>query len=182
MSRLKGLNMSEKFDEAVHEVQKLENDDEALVESEVHQRYLTFILDKEEYAIEISKVWEIRIWEQATYLPLSEHFVKGVINTRGSIIPIIDLRLRFGLDEIEPTQNTTIILVQVNDEERSRLLGIIVDEVRDIHDIPINDIQTELETGGKNQAGCVMGTVNVNDKFLILLDQNKFLDISNAQE
>lgn len=174
--------MSDKFDQEVREKPQSGIDQEVLVERELHQRYLTFILDKEEYAIEISKVWEIRVWEQATYLPLSEHFVKGVINTRGSIIPIVDLRLRFGLEEIEPTQNTTIILVQVNDEERFRLLGIIVDEVRDIYDIPINDIQTELETGSKNQAGCVMGTVNVNDKFLILLNQNKILDISNSQE
>lgn len=141
------------------------------------QRYLTFLLDGEEYALEISRVREIRTWEKATYLPLSDPFVKGVINMRGAIVPIIDLRLRFGLEEIEPTQNTTIILVQMESEDKSRLLGIVVDEVLDIHDIKQVDVQTDCDMNNKANSDCIMGMVSTGDKFLIILNQDKLLYI-----
>lgn len=140
-------------------------------------RYLTFLLNNEEYAIEISRIREIRTWEKATFLPLAESFIKGVINMRGAIVPILDLRLRFGLKEVEPTQNTTIIIVQIESEEGSRLLGIIADQVLDIHDVEEKNIQTDSDINSRENNDCVVGMAKVDDKFLILLNQDKLLDL-----
>ena len=110
-------------------------------------KYLTFLLDKEEYGLEILKVKEIIGMMNITFLPKTPHYVKGVVNLRGKVVPVIDLRLKFGLEEIEVTEKTCIIVVEINKELEKIRVGIIVDSVSEVLNIIIGDIEETPEFG-----------------------------------
>ena len=137
--------------------------------------YLSFMLDNEEYAIDVGSIREIRTWEAATFLPMSERYVRGVINMRGAIVPILDLRSRFSLDEVEPTEKTIIILMKVIEEDRSRIIGIIVDEIKDLYHLKQSHIEQQCEFSKKSNAECVKGMARFDAKSLIILNQDMLL-------
>ncbi len=145
-------------------------------------KYLTFILAEEEYGLEILKVREIIGIMDVTPVPRTPEFVKGVINLRGKVIPVVDLRLKFGMEEIERTEETCIIVVDVRGIE----MGIVVDKVSEVLDIPGKDIEDSPSFGTNVNTEYILGMGKANDKVTILLDIAKVISnedleaISNA--
>lgn len=133
-------------------------------------KYLTFMLDDEEYGIEILKVREIIGIMDITKVPQTPEFVEGVINLRGKVIPVIDLRSKFGLDRAEYNDQTCIIVVDVG-----MMMGIIVDTVQEVHDIPSGSIEPPPKLGGSVDTSFILGMGKVKDDVKILLDIDKVL-------
>jgi purine-binding chemotaxis protein CheW len=133
-------------------------------------KYLTFRLDDEEYGVEILKVRELIGMMDITAVPRMPTYMKGVINLRGNVIPVIDLRLKFELKEIEHTDQTCIIVVNVGRE-----IGIIVDTVSEVLDIAGNNIEPPPSMGGSLDTTFILGMGKVGDDVKILLDIDKVL-------
>ena len=133
-------------------------------------KYLTFKLANEEYGVEILKVREINGVMAITSVPQMPTYMKGVINLRGKVIPVIDLRLKFGLDEIEQTEETCIIVVDVGRE-----IGIIVDTVSEVLDVIGDNIEPPPSMGGSVDTSFILGMGKVGEEVKILLDINKVL-------
>ncbi len=129
-------------------------------------KFLTFALGKEEYGIEILKVREIIGLMEITTVPQTPDYMKGVINLRGNVIPIIDLRLRFSMPEVEHTQETCIIVVEVGTAQ----VGIIVDSVSEVTDIKGEDIEDAPRFGQGIVTKFIMGLGKKKEKIIILLD------------
>jgi purine-binding chemotaxis protein CheW len=133
-------------------------------------KYLTFKLADEEYGVEILRVREINGLMDITAVPRMPSYVKGVINLRGKVIPVVDLRLKFGLAEIGHTEQTCIIVVDVGQE-----VGIIVDTVSEVLDIPGGNIEPPPQIGGNVDTGFILGMGKVGDAVKILLAIEKVL-------
>ena len=134
-------------------------------------KYLTFHLAGEEYGLEILKVREINGVMDITSVPRTPDFIKGVINLRGKVIPVIDLRLKFGLDELKHTEETCIIVVDVGGLE----MGVIVDRVSEVLDIPGSQIDDAPSFGATVDTGFIIGMGKTGDKVTILLDISSVL-------
>lgn len=134
-------------------------------------KYLTFSLDSEEYGLETLKVREIIGIMDITAIPQMPHYVKGVINLRGKVIPIIDLRLKFGLQPTEYTEQTCIVVVDVG-----ALVGIIVDTVQEVLDIDADQIDPPPPLGASVDTTFILGMGKVKDDVKILLDIDKVLN------
>lgn len=143
-------------------------------------KYLTFHLDREEYAIHVLKVREIMGVQHITAVPQTPPEVKGVINLRGRVIPVIDLRLKFGLPEKEYGQRTCIIVVQVNGEASGQM-GIIVDEVSEVANLTAGDIQDTPDFGGGVNTPYLLGMAKIKGKVKILLDIDHILNTQDLQ-
>ncbi|MBI4719461.1 MAG: purine-binding chemotaxis protein CheW [Planctomycetes bacterium] len=137
---------------------------------ELGGKYLTFLLDDEEHGLEILKVREIIGIMDITRVPQTPDFVRGVINLRGKVIPVIDLRLKFGLQPAEYNDQTCIIVVDVG-----LLMGIIVDTVQEVHDIPASNIEPPPQLGAHVDTSFILGMGKVKDDVKILLDIDKVL-------
>lgn len=133
-------------------------------------KYLTFVLNEEQYGLEILKVREILGVLPITPMPQAPHFVKGVINLRGKVIPVIDSRLKFGMMEKEYTSETCIIVVDVN----GAWMGMIVDTVKEVMDINEDQIEDAPKVGG-GDSGAIRGLGKVGNQVKILLDIDKVL-------
>lgn len=129
-------------------------------------QFLTFSLGDEEYGVDILKVQEIKGYVPTTRIPNAPIDVVGVLNLRGTIVPIVDLRRKFGLDTVEYNQFTAIVVVVV----QNRVMGMIVDSVSDVMSIPPTDIQPPPDFGSSLQSNLLQGMGKVGDKLVILLD------------
>lgn len=143
------------------------------------EQYLTFIMDDEEYGVDILAVQEIRGWEAATPLPNAPPHVKGVINLRGTIVPIIDLRQCFGMAAIEYSAVTVVIVLKVENDEGDKVMGIVVDAVSDVYSLTDGDLQTAPDLGGSVSTEVIKGLVSVKEKMVILLDINQLLTLED---
>lgn len=132
-------------------------------------KYLTFVLAEEEYGLEILKVREIFGMMDITAVPRTPDFIKGVINLRGKVIPIMDLRLKFGMPEAEHTDETCIIVVQVDGLD----MGIVVDRVSEVLDIAGEDIDPSPDFGGSVDTDFILGMGKSNGRVTILLDVSR---------
>lgn len=133
--------------------------------------YLTFRLDKEEYGIDILKVQEIRGYEPPTRLAHSPEFIKGVVNLRGTIVPIIDMRIRFNCERATYDDFTVVIILNLRD----RIVGIVVDSVSDVMEIPVENIQNAPDIESSIEDGSILGLGSVNERMLILLDIERLM-------
>ncbi len=140
-------------------------------------KYLTFVLSDEEYGLEILKVREIISVMEITEVPQVPDYIKGVINLRGRVIPVIDLRLKFGMPAIEYTRETCIIVVNVLDI----LLGIVVDTVAEVLDISSADIDPSPAFGGSVDTDFILGMGKVKGKVKILLDIDRVLSVAELE-
>ena len=134
-------------------------------------KYLTFVLADEQYGLEILKVREIIGVMDITAVPQTPDFVKGVINLRGKVIPVVDLRLKFGMAEAERTEETCIIVVDLGSVE----MGIIVDKVSEVLDIAGEDIDETPTFGDAVDTDFILGMGKVSESVKILLDIDKVL-------
>ena len=138
-------------------------------------KYLTFKLAAEDYGLEILKVQEIIKMMDITRVPRTPHFVRGVINLRGKVIPVVDLRLKFGMSESETTDKTCVIVVQVARKAGTVTMGIIVDEVSEVLDIVGEDIEPSPSFGTTVDTRFILGMAKTKGAVKILLDIDKVL-------
>ena len=160
-------------------VDELEQQDDVSSQELVDtEQYLTFIMAEEEYGVDILAVQEIRGWESATPVPNSPEHIKGVINLRGTIVPIMDLRQRFGLQAIDYGEETVVVVLKIHTSRGDRVMGIIVDAISDVYDVPTENVKS---TGlGENvNARFIRGLVSVNKGMVILLELEKLLTIED---
>lgn len=139
--------------------------------NETQMQQLTFALAGEEYGVDILSVREIRGWSAVTRLPQTPEFVLGVLNLRGAIVPIMDLRLRFELERVEYGQTTVVIVVAVGD----RLFGIVVDAVSDVLDCNESDVKDVPDMGTHVDTKYLRGLVSHGERMVMLLDVEKLM-------
>ena len=138
-------------------------------------KYLTFSLEGEEYGIGILKIKEIIGMMPITTVPQTPEFVKGVINLRGKVIPVIDLRMRFGMKFIDFTDRTAIIVVEIECESRKMLMGILVDSVSEVLNIKAEDIEDTPTFGTKTDTDYILGMAKMEGRVKILLEIDRVL-------
>ncbi|KQP08348.1 chemotaxis protein CheW [Pseudorhodoferax sp. Leaf265] len=133
--------------------------------------YLTFRLGQEEYGIDILKVQEIRGYEQPTRIAHAPHFLKGVVNLRGTIVPIVDMRLKFNCSQAEYNSFTVVIILHL----RARIVGIVVDSVSDVLQLQADQIRPAPEVETSVDANCIVGLGALSERMLILLDIERLM-------
>ncbi len=138
-------------------------------------KYLTFALAHEEYGLEILKVREIIGYMEITAVPQTPACIKGVINLRGQVIPVVDLRAKFGMETTEVTDQTCIIVVEITQGGRKANTGIIVDRVQEVLDIAGKDIEEAPQFGAAVDTDFILGMGKIGDSVKILLDIDKVL-------
>lgn len=141
------------------------------------QEYLTFTLGKEEYAMDILKVQEIRGYDSVTHIANSPGFMKGVINLRGVIVPIIDMRIKFSLENVVYDEFTVVIIMKV----LGRVIGMVVDGVSDVVTLPADQIKPAPEFGSSINAEYITGIGTVNEQMLILTDIERLIGSDDMQ-
>ena len=135
------------------------------------REYLTFRLDQEEYGIDILKVQEIRGYEPPTRVADAPPFIKGVVNLRGTIVPIVDMRLKFNCAKAEYDSFTVVIILNL----RQRIVGIVVDSVSDVMELPPDSVKAAPDIDSVIDSGAVMGLGSLGDRMLILLDIERLM-------
>ncbi len=135
------------------------------------REYLTFRLGQEEYGIDILKVQEIRGYENPTRIAHAPAFIKGVTNLRGTIVPIVDMRLRFNCAQAEYNSFTVVIILNL----RERVVGIVVDSVSDVMELAPDAIRAAPDIESAIDNGCILGLGSVGERMLILLDIEKLM-------
>jgi purine-binding chemotaxis protein CheW len=135
------------------------------------REYLTFRLDQEEYGIDILKVQEIRGYEPPTRIANAPNFIKGVVNLRGTIVPIVDMRLKFNCSKAEYDSFTVVIILNLH----SRIVGIVVDSVSDVMELPPESLKAAPDVDSVIDSDAVLGLGSLGDRMLILLDIEKLM-------
>lgn len=135
------------------------------------REYLTFRLDQEEYGIDILKVQEIRGYEPPTRIANAPDFIKGVVNLRGTIVPIVDMRLKFNCSKAEYDSFTVVIILNL----RSRIVGIVVDSVSDVMELPADSLKAAPDVDSVIDSDAVLGLGSLGGRMLILLDIEKLM-------
>jgi purine-binding chemotaxis protein CheW len=144
-------------------------------------KYLTFALGPEEYGLEILKVREIIGYMDITAVPQTPHHVKGVINLRGQVIPVIDLRAKFGMETTGVTEQTCIIVVETSQAGRKFSTGIVVDRVQEVLDIPGGDIEEAPQFDSTVNTDFILGMGKIGESVKILLDIDRVLEGTDFQ-
>ena len=136
---------------------------------------LTFVLGEETYGVDILRVQEIRGWSAVTKIPQAPPHVLGVLNLRGSIVPIVDLRMRFELDRAEYTAITVIIVMSVVTPSGRRDFGVVVDGVSDVVDVDSAQVRPAPELGSRSATDYILGLVSVAERMVVLLDIDRLI-------
>jgi len=158
--------------------------DQQISQKEDEDQYLTFMLGEELYGVDILRVQEIKGYSKLTRIPNTPAFIKGVLNLRGAIVPIIDLRIKFTMEQVEYTMFTVIVVVVVRD----RIMGIVVDTVSDVLFISGKDIQPPPALGKKVDVSFISGIARSGENLVTLLDIDRVLtdeemeQVATAQE
>lgn len=139
--------------------------------SEEVNQYVTFFVGDETYGVSVMKVQSINEMIEITHVPKARAFIKGVINLRGSVIPVIDMRKKFTLPPKDYDSFTVILIVEVNE----RLVGMIVDSVSDVVDIPVSDIQSQINYSARVDTSSIEGIGRIGERLVVLLDVETFL-------
>ncbi len=138
-------------------------------------QFLTFVLGAEEYGVDILRVQEIKGWDSVTPIPNTPEYIKGVINLRGTIVPIVDLRQRFSMPEVEYGPITVVIVLKIECADRDRIMGIVVDGVSDVYDVPPDEMKEAPDFGNVVDTEFVQGLATVDEKMIIILDIDHLL-------
>ena len=147
----------------------------AATESDYIQQYLTFVLSGEVFAIGILAIKEIIEYANVTPVPMTPAYTRGVINLRGAVVPVLDLSVRFGRSASEVTKRTCIVIIEVGAGRARQDIGIVVDAVNAVLDIPATEIEPPPRFGMHVQAEFVQGMGKVGGKFVILLNVDQVL-------
>ncbi len=136
-------------------------------------QYLTFKLDEEVFALDVAKVREILEYNTVTKIPQTPEFMRGVINLRGSVVPVIDMRLKFGMSATEQTVNTCIIVVEVNMEGETSVLGALADSVQEVVEMEPEQIEPAPHIGTRLNTNFIKGMGKHEGDFVMILDIDK---------
>ena len=160
--------------------QNIAHDIQQGMESDGDQ-YLTFMLAGEEYGVDILRVQEIKGWDSVTPIPNTPEYIRGVINLRGTIVPIVDLRCRFNLETVEYGPVTVVIVLRVDDPDggKSRVMGLVVDAVSDVYNVPEEAIKAAPDFGSVVDVNFVQGLATLDESMVIVLNIDRLL---NAEE
>jgi len=139
------------------------------------KQYLTFLLANEEYAIGILKVKEIIEYDTVTTVPKTPKWVRGVINLRGAVVPVVDLAIKFGLELKPVTKTTCIVIVETQFESQNTTIGILVDAVSQVMELATEDLQPVPEFGTRVKVDYLLGMAQLGKKFALLLDVDRVL-------
>ena len=150
--------------------------------TETSEQYLTFMLAGEEYGVDILRVQEIKGWDKVTRIPNTPDYVLGVINLRGAVVPIIDLRRRFGLETIDFGPTTVIIVMRVAGGRNERTVGVVVDAVSEVYNVDAADTKPPPDVCGGVDTVFVKGLATIEEKMLILLDIDRLIGNSIADD
>lgn len=145
------------------------------------EQFLTFELADELYGVEILKVKEIRGWEPVRDIPNTPDYIKGALNLRGSIVPIIDLRERFAMEKTDYSPMTVVIVLYVENTLGSSVMGIVADAVSDVLDINADEIKGSPKLGAKIDTRYMRGLYVGASKLVMLLDSDKLLDVEEFE-
>ena len=140
------------------------------------KKYLTFLLADEEYGVDILQVQEIKGWIPVTQIPNTPEYLCGVINLRGVIVPIIDLRIRFEMPRQDYGQMTVVVVVKVQSHGRERVMGVVVDAVSEVYDIEEGEVRPAPDFGSVISTDFIQGLATVDEKMVIVLDINRLLN------
>lgn len=141
-------------------------------------QYLTFLLNEQEYGVELLRIQEIRGYTDITPLPNVPAYVKGMLNLRGTVLPVLDLRSRFGIPEVPYTKFTVIVIANVG----TRVVGLIVDSVSDVLTVAREEIEPAPDFGTPANANLVSGMIKNNDRLAVLLDLDRILSLDASVE
>ena len=139
-------------------------------------QYLTFLLNGEEYGVDILRVQEIKGWMQTTEIPNTPDYIRGVINLRGAIVPIVDLRLRFGMPEVDYTATTVVIVLKIEHESGERTIGFVVDAVSDVYNVTDDQYNAAPDFGAHVHTEFIRALATVDEKMVILLDIDELIN------
>jgi purine-binding chemotaxis protein CheW len=139
-------------------------------EESANRQYLSFFLGGQEYATDILRVQEIKGWDTVTRVPYSPNYILGVINLRGAIVPVVDLRVRLALESAPFDSATVVIVVRVAGARGERIVGLVVDAVSDVYSFSAENIQPPPEAVGSLDQMFVLGLAKLEDKLVIILD------------
>jgi len=145
-------------------------------------KYLTFNLGEEEYGFEILRVVEIIGLMKITAVPRTPDYVRGIINLRGTIHPVIDLRTKFGMERIEDTEETCIIVLEIEKNGLAEQIGVVVDNVKEVQDISDKEIENSPSLGQGVDTRFIIGMANIKDKVVILLNVEKIFSQEELEE
>ncbi|MFA7267912.1 MAG: chemotaxis protein CheW [Sterolibacterium sp.] len=148
---------------------------DAVLEAEEQQQYLTFLLGEEMFAIGILAVREIIEYGYLTEVPMTPPFIRGVINLRGAVVPVVDLAVRFGREAMENTKRTCIVIVDIESAKGSQEMGVVVDAVSEVLEIPCADIEPPPEFGSRIRSDFIQGMGRIDGKFVVILDVSRVL-------
>jgi len=165
------------------EAENIETEEIEEIKLDSMLQFLSFTLGDEEYGVDILRVQEIRSWEPVSRIPNVPSYEKGVVNLRGAIVPIIDLRERFGLGYLQYTPLTVVVVLQIQTEEgRTRVMGVVVDSVSDVIDVDKKTIQNAPNFGTKVSTEFINGLASVNERMVMLLDVEKLLKLDSLDD
>lgn len=167
----------------VAQAQNIAHDIQQGMESDGDQ-FLTFMLAGEEYGVDILRVQEIKGWDSVTPIPNTPEYIQGVINLRGTIVPIIDLRSRFGLETVEYSPVTVVIVLRVEDADNgnSRVMGLVVDAVSDVYNVPEDSIKPAPDFGSVVDVNFVKGLATLDETMVIVLNIDRLLNANEMAE
>lgn len=144
---------------------------------DLSEQYLTFTIDDEAYGVDILRVQEIKGWEEVRAIPNTPDHVKGVLNLRGTIVPVVDLRIRFDVASVAYLPTTVIIVLAIEKESQQHITGFVVDGVSDVLDIKQQDIKSSPDFGSRVDTKFISNMVVRDDQLVILLDTDKLLNM-----
>lgn len=148
-------------------------------------QYLTFTLEDEVFALDISKVREVLDFTTITKVPRTPDFMRGVINLRGNVVPVVDMRLKFGMTETKKTVNTCIIIVEIDLDDEKTVLGALADSVKGVIDLGPEEIEPPPKMGMRLKTEFIEGMGKEEDHFIIILDIDRVfssIELSLVQE
>ncbi|HMW46902.1 MAG TPA: chemotaxis protein CheW [Cellvibrionaceae bacterium] len=149
----------------------------AIVHAVATKQFLTFRIGNEQYGLELAQTREIIEYGGITSVPLMPNFLRGVINLRGEVVPVIDLAVRLGRKPVEVQKRTCIIVIELNNNEQNHVLGLLADAVSEVIEIDDDNIEDAPSFGANIRADFIQGIAKRDDEFVVLLDANNTLSI-----
>lgn len=146
------------------------------------QRFLTMTLGQEIFAIDIFSVREILDYTDITRIPQTPEFMRGVVNVRGSAVPVIDLKMKFGLGQVERTLNTRIVIVEIRREDTVSVMGALADSVKEVLELETDRIDPPPRMGAAVRADFIRGIGKHGDRFILILDVDKVFSSDEIQD
>lgn len=151
-------------------------------EEMITNQYLTFNVEKEHYAINVSNIREVLEFQSVSKIPRMPAYMRGIINLRGNVVPVIDLKMKFGLGETEKKIDTSVIVTEIKLDDGEIVMGLLTDSVSEVVDIEADQIEPAPNIGTAIDSSFIQGMGKKGDEFIILLDINKVLSSDELSE